>query len=85
MRWKNFNEWKAYATATLIHLKQKYADNQKVVSDLNYLLTKLRYLRSRDLSNFLLWCHTIIRDDDVKELLDIIPTQKEILPLIRGE
>ena len=85
MRWKNFSEWKAYATTTLIHLKQKYADNQKVVADLNYLLTKLHYIRSRDLSNFLLWVHTVLRDDGVSELLDIIPTKEEIIPLLRGE
>jgi len=84
MRWKNFNEWKAYAVSTLIHLKQKYADNQKVISDINTLLTKLHYLRGRDLSNFLLWCHTIIHDDGVSELLDIIPTREEILTLIRS-
>ena len=84
MRWKNFNEWKAYAVATIIQLKQKYEGDQKVVADLNYLLAKLRYLRGRDLSNFLLWCHTIIRDDGVSELLDIIPTREEILTLIRS-
>ena len=84
MRWKDFGEWKAYATATLIHLKQKYRDNQKAISDINILLTKLHYLRGRDLSNFLLWVHTVIRDDGINELMEIIPTQDEILPLIRS-
>lgn len=82
MRWKNFSEWKAYTTAFLIHLKNKYKDDQKAINDLNTLLTKLHYLRGRDLSNWLLWCHIVMRDTGVRELIEIIPTQNEILNLI---
>lgn len=86
MRWKNFNEWKAYATAALMQLlsKVEQEDNVKLVSDINALLTRLRYLRSRDLSNFLLDVHTIRKYHGLQELLDIIPTQDEILALIRS-
>jgi len=86
LRWKNFNEWKAYATAVLMQLlsKAEKEDNKKLIGDINVLLTRLRYLRGRNLSNFLLDVHTVIRDDGAKELLDIIPTQDEILALIRS-
>jgi len=87
MRWKNFNEWKAYATATLMQLlaKAEQEDNVKLVSDINALLTRLRYLRGRDLSNFLLDVHTVRKYHGLQELMNIIPTQEEILPFIRGE
>ena len=82
MRWKSFNEWKTYTVSFLLNLRKKYENDQKVQSDIDLLLTKLHYLRGRDLGNFLHYCHIIIRDDGVRELYDIIPTPEEVAQLI---
>ena len=85
MRWRNFNEWKTYATSFLLELRRKHEDDNKIRSDIDVLLSKLHYLRGRDLGNFLHYCHIIIRDDGVKELYEIIPTPEEVAQLILSE
>jgi len=85
IRWKSFGEWKAFAVAHLLGLQKKYENDQKALNDIHSLLVKLHYLRGRDLSNFLFYCHLVVRDTKIGEILEIIPTVDEIGNLISGE
>jgi len=77
MRWKTFNEWKRDATILLISLYDKYRE-RGVTADINFLLYKLKELRARDLSSFLIQLHLIREKHQLHELKDIIPTPEEI-------
>jgi len=80
-----FSEWKAKTMVFLISLTEKYKDNSKALSDLNFLITKLQNLRSRDIASFLYYCHIVIRDTKISELIQIIPNQNEIIEILKEE
>lgn len=76
-----FSEWKLKAMIRLIELTKKYEGNQKVVSDLNTVITKLHYAKQRDLSTILYYLYVIARDDGVREVLDLVPSEAEALSM----
>jgi len=78
MRWKTFTEWKRDATILLISLYDKYRERGSVVADINFLLYKLKELRARDLSSFLIQLHLIREKHGLHELREIIPLPEEM-------
>ncbi|MEM3573935.1 MAG: hypothetical protein QXJ62_06905 [Nitrososphaeria archaeon] len=55
----------------------------KAASDLNILITRLHNAKARDLSTILFYMHIIARDDNVPEILDIIPSPEEVSDMVR--
>ena len=75
-----FSRWKALAMHRLITLAQKYRDDRKKATTLNALITKLHYLRSRDLATFLSLIHHA--SVDVPEVLELIPSVQELKKML---
>jgi len=80
-----FSEWKAKSMVFLISLTEKYKDNHKALSDLNFLITKLQNLRSRDIASFLYYCYLVIHDTRINEVREIIPSRNEIVEILKEE
>jgi hypothetical protein len=73
---RSFSAWKSKATLRLLALKTKYKDNPKVLQDIDVLITKLQYLRLRDLHSFLALVHET--SSDCEEFLSILPSEEEV-------
>jgi hypothetical protein len=73
---RTFSAWKAWAAVRLLSLKQKYRDNPKVLQDVDMLITKLQYLKLRDLHSFL--AHVYEASKDSEEFLEIVPKEEEV-------
>jgi hypothetical protein len=73
---RSFSAWKAKATLRLLTLKTKYKDNPKVLQDIDVLVTKLQYLKLRDLHSYL----TLVYEasSDCEEFLEIVPKEEEV-------
>jgi len=78
-----FNRWKAQTMARLIEIKQKYADNRKVAQDVQAIITRLEYARSRDLPQILALLHHA--SADAPEFLQLVPTADEVAKMYEGE
>jgi uncharacterized membrane protein len=73
---RSFSTWKAKATLRLLALKTKYRDNPKIAQDIDTLITKLQYLRLRDLHSFFALVHEA--SSDCEEFLSILPSEEEV-------
>jgi hypothetical protein len=73
---RSFSAWKAQATLKLLALKTKYRGNPKIAQDVDVLVTKLQYLKLRDLASFLVLVHHA--SVDCEEFLSILPTEEEV-------
>jgi hypothetical protein len=73
---RSFSAWKSKATLKLIALKTKYKDDPKIVQDIDTLITKLQYLRLRDLHSFFALVHEASKD--CEEFYEILPTEEEV-------
>jgi len=73
---RDFSAWKAWATLKLLSLKMKYRDNPKIAQDIDVLITKLQYLKLRDLASFLVLVHHA--SADCEEFLSIMPIEEEV-------
>jgi hypothetical protein len=71
-----FSAWKCKATLRLLSLKLKYKDNPKIAQDIDVLITKLQYLKLRDLASFLVLVHHA--SADCEEFLEILPKEEEV-------
>ncbi|MCC6051398.1 MAG: hypothetical protein LM580_11865, partial [Thermofilum sp.] len=60
----------------LLALKTKYKDDPKIAQDVDILVTKLQYLRLRDLHSFFALVHEA--SSDCEEFLSILPTEEEV-------
>ncbi|MCX8176195.1 MAG: hypothetical protein N3E48_03055 [Candidatus Bathyarchaeota archaeon] len=68
-----FEEWRTKTMTALIQLRKKYSENQKLVRDIDVLLTKLYYLHPNHLSSMIFYMYVVGRDNNVPEVLDLIP------------
>ena len=73
---RSFSAWKSKATLRLLALKTKYKDDPKIAQDVDILVTKLQYLRLRDLHSFFALVHEA--SSDCEEFLSILPTEEEV-------
>jgi len=73
---RSFSAWKSKATLRLLALKTKYRDDPKIAQDVDILVTKLQYLRLRDLHSFFALVHEV--SSDCEEFLSILPTEEEV-------
>jgi len=73
---RSFSAWKSKATLRLLAMKTKYRDNTKLLQDIDILITKLQYLKLRDLHSFLALVHETSKD--AEEFLTILPSEEEI-------
>jgi uncharacterized protein YbbC (DUF1343 family) len=79
---RSFSAWKSKTTLKLIALKTKYKNNPKVLQDIDVLITKLQYLKLRDLHSYL----TLVYEasSDCEEFLLILPSEDEIKTWFEG-
>jgi len=73
---RSFSEWKATTILRLLGMRKKYTGNEKILQDINVLITKLQYLRARDLSMWLVLLHHASVDLD--EFLELAPSIEEL-------
>jgi hypothetical protein len=73
---RSFSAWKSKATLRLLALKTKYRDDPKIAQDVDILVTKLQYLRLRDLHSFFALVHEASKD--CEEFHEILPTEEEV-------
>jgi hypothetical protein len=73
---RSFSAWKSKATLRLLALKTKYKDDPKIAQDVDILITKLQYLRLRDLHSFFALVHEA--SSDCEEFLSILPSEEEV-------
>jgi len=73
---RSFSAWKSKATLRLLAMKTKYRDNPKVLQDIDVLITKIQYLKLRDLHSFLALVHETSKD--AEEFLSILPSEEEV-------
>ena len=73
---RSFSAWKSKATLRLLAMKTKYRDNPKIAQDIDVLITKLQYLKLRDLNGFLALVHEVSKD--CEEFLSILPSEEEV-------
>jgi hypothetical protein len=73
---RSFSAWKSEATLRLLAMKTKCKDNPKVLQDIDILITKLQYLKLRNLNGFLALVHEVSKD--AEEFLSILPSEEEV-------
>jgi hypothetical protein len=73
---RSFSAWKSRVILRLLALKTKYKDNPKVLQDIDILITKLQYLKLRDLHSYLALVHHA--SADAEEFLSLLPSEGEI-------
>jgi len=74
---RSFSEWKAQAALRLMAIKASCKGDQRIQQAVDTLLTKLRYLRIRDLASFLVLLHhaAVLTE----EFLSVLPTEEEVM------
>ncbi|MEM4409687.1 MAG: hypothetical protein QXI19_13195 [Candidatus Caldarchaeum sp.] len=70
-----FREWKAKTMTALISLAREASD-EKIKNDIDALMRKLSYLKSRDLSMFLSDLYHAAVDEP--KLLNLAPTSEQV-------
>jgi hypothetical protein len=73
---RSFSAWKSRVILRLLALKTKYKDNPKIAQDVDILITKLQYLKLRDLHSYLALVHEA--SSDCEEFLSILPSEEEV-------
>ena len=80
---KSFSEWKTLTVSKLLEIKKKYSDNEKIARDVDILLTKLQYLRARDLATWMVTLHHA--STDCSEFLEVLPSTEELKEWFKEE
>jgi len=72
--------------AALIKLSEEVDDN-KAKNDINTVITRLQYARSRDLSTVLYYLHLIKNSipNKKEKILALIPSQEEISEMLKED
>jgi len=73
---RSFSEWKAMVILRLLEMKRKYSSDEKILRDINVLLSKLQYLRVRDLSTWLVLLYHAA--SDLSEFLELLPRLEDL-------
>jgi len=73
---RSFNQWKVEAALRLLEIKALYRDNQRVQETVDALITKLHYLKLRDLASFLVLVHHA--SALAEEFLLLLPGMEEV-------
>jgi len=82
MRARSFSEWKAEAVLRLLALKAAHKGNREIQQTIDTLITKLHYLKVRDLASFLVLLHYAAALTD--DFLSVLPTEEEIKTWFAG-
>jgi len=81
MRARSFSEWKAEAVLRLLAIRAAYKD-QRIRQAVDVLVTKLQYLKIRDLPSFLVLLHHAATLTD--DFLSVLPTEEEVKTWFAG-
>lgn len=68
--------WKTLMMRRLLELKKKYQNNQEIIENIDALIKKLYYLKSRDIVAFLKLLNDMSKE--APELLELLPKEEEI-------
>lgn len=72
-----FSEWKAKTMRFLIFFS-KECEDQEIKQNIDNLIAKLQYLRTRDIANFMFSVHKIAKYYKKPELLNVLPSEEEL-------
>ena len=78
-----FNEWKTLTAYKLVKLSEKYKDDKKKQQTIDVLITRLHYLRSRDLGSFLILLYHGVQD--IPELKEILPDEESLKEMMLNQ
>jgi len=73
---RSFSEWKTTTILKLLGMRKKYTGNEKILQDISVLITRLQYLKSRDLGMWLVLLHHAASDSP--EFLELAPSIEEL-------
>jgi len=73
---RSFNQWKIETLLRLLEIKALHKDNQRVQETVDALITKLHYLKLRDLASFLVLVHHA--SSVAEEFLLLLPGMEEV-------
>jgi pantothenate kinase-related protein Tda10 len=73
---RDFYAWKAQAMVKLLAIKAAHKDNPKIAQDVDTLITKLQYLKVKELSSFIATVYHA--SNDTEDFLMVLPTEEEI-------
>ena len=73
---RTFSEWKTLTIRKLIEMRKRYSDDEKILQDINVLISRLQYLKSRDLGMWLVLLHHA--SADLMEFLELAPEAEEL-------
>jgi len=73
---RSFSEWKTITIRKLLEMRKRYSDNGKILQDINVLVSKLQYLKARDLGAWLVLLHHAATDSP--EFLELAPSVEEL-------
>jgi len=73
---RSFSQWKAEAALRLLAIKAAHRDDQEVIRTVDTLVTRLHYLKVRDLASFLVLVHHAATLTE--EFLLLLPSQEEV-------
>jgi len=73
---RSFSQWKAEAALRLLAIKAAHRDDQEVIRTVDTLITKLHYLKLRDLASFLILVYHAATLTE--EFLLLLPSQEEV-------
>jgi len=80
---RDFYAWKAQAMIKLLAIKAAHKDNPKIAQDVDTLITKLQYLKVKEISSFI--AAVYYASTDTEEFLIILPTEEEITKWFESE
>jgi len=73
---RSFSQWKAEAALRLLAIKAAHHDDQEVIRTVDTLITKLHYLKVRDVASFLILVYHAATLTE--EFLLLLPSQEEV-------
>ena len=80
---RSFNRWKAETILKLLALKAAHKGDRRIEQTVDTLITKLHYLKAREVASFLVLLHHAAALTD--EFLSVLPTEEEIKAWFAGE
>jgi hypothetical protein len=74
---RSFSAWKSQAMLRLIAIEAAHKGDAKIKRDVDTLITKLTYLKAKELYTFLALVHEASKD--CEDFLNMIPSEEEVI------
>jgi hypothetical protein len=77
---RTFNTWKSQTMVRLIAIETAHKGDAKIKRDVDALITKLTYLKAKELHTFLALVYEAAKD--CEDFLNVIPAEEEVIQWI---